>query len=353
MSLISNGGAPQTYIVAQSPAVLAQLMRENESRSVNPSAYTTPASVFNTLAVDFIEPTETTPGSVPTSASTQTINNDEPSVKILPIPAHSLLDLDPPANIPLEEPAQIELPPLPITESVVSKMISNFNSGNYVSKNELKLMKQNVSNEELPIKDLSIKYPESHMNKVRSLERNTHLQGFSTNTPVSNERYPMRINSLERSTKLHNSVDEYSHNLLHYPIISSEKVKRQFSLNSPSFSRVFSNDSLSKPLLEHISPRISPKIREMQSIYSGSPKVMSQPKMGIGMAKMYGNSTVYSQQIKEHHHTGHVQEDIYDFGGANVKSCANINNKMTNNSLSTNTMNAPFHTTQYNSAEQV
>ncbi|KAF5297586.1 hypothetical protein FQA39_LY12062 [Lamprigera yunnana] len=35
---------PQTYIVAQNPEVLAHLMKENESRSVCPSAYTTPAS---------------------------------------------------------------------------------------------------------------------------------------------------------------------------------------------------------------------------------------------------------------------------------------------------------------------
>ncbi|EAA05272.4 AGAP011118-PA, partial [Anopheles gambiae str. PEST] len=43
-------GAPQTYIVARDPTVLAALMRENEQRGINPSSYTTPASVFNTLA---------------------------------------------------------------------------------------------------------------------------------------------------------------------------------------------------------------------------------------------------------------------------------------------------------------
>ncbi|CAO1301357.1 unnamed protein product [Diamesa serratosioi] len=40
----SSNGAPQTYIIAQNPAVLAQLMRENEKRGINASAYTTPAS---------------------------------------------------------------------------------------------------------------------------------------------------------------------------------------------------------------------------------------------------------------------------------------------------------------------
>jgi len=46
-----TGGAPsvETYIVAQTPDVLAHLLRENDSR-INPSVYTTPASAFNTLA---------------------------------------------------------------------------------------------------------------------------------------------------------------------------------------------------------------------------------------------------------------------------------------------------------------
>ncbi|XP_020798400.1 focal adhesion kinase 1 isoform X2 [Drosophila serrata] len=35
---------PQTYIIAQNPAVLAKLMMENQKRGINPAAYTTPAS---------------------------------------------------------------------------------------------------------------------------------------------------------------------------------------------------------------------------------------------------------------------------------------------------------------------
>ncbi|CAG7731842.1 unnamed protein product [Allacma fusca] len=44
---------PTTYIVAQNPEVLSQILRESETRGLNPAAYTTPASAFNTLAVDF------------------------------------------------------------------------------------------------------------------------------------------------------------------------------------------------------------------------------------------------------------------------------------------------------------
>ncbi|KAK0089497.1 hypothetical protein PV325_007060 [Microctonus aethiopoides] len=52
----STAAAPvSTYIVAQSPEVLAQLLKDNQTRGVCPSVYTTPASAFNTLAVQFQE----------------------------------------------------------------------------------------------------------------------------------------------------------------------------------------------------------------------------------------------------------------------------------------------------------
>ncbi|XP_049879797.1 focal adhesion kinase 1 isoform X3 [Pectinophora gossypiella] len=43
-SVQAAGAAPQTYIVAQNPLVLAHLLRENQSRALDPQAYTTPAS---------------------------------------------------------------------------------------------------------------------------------------------------------------------------------------------------------------------------------------------------------------------------------------------------------------------
>lgn len=53
-STMDQSGAPvSTYIVAQSPEVLAQMLKENQARGVCPSVYTTPATPFNTLAVQF------------------------------------------------------------------------------------------------------------------------------------------------------------------------------------------------------------------------------------------------------------------------------------------------------------
>lgn len=46
---------PTTYLVAPNSEVLAQLMRENESRS-DAGLYTAPASAFNTFTVEFVNP---------------------------------------------------------------------------------------------------------------------------------------------------------------------------------------------------------------------------------------------------------------------------------------------------------
>lgn len=66
-----------TYIVAQNPEVLVHLLKENESRGLNPSVYTTPASAFNTLAVDFktLQP-DGSNGAMSACNSTQSLNNE-------------------------------------------------------------------------------------------------------------------------------------------------------------------------------------------------------------------------------------------------------------------------------------
>lgn len=81
LSSTTDPTVPQTYIVAQNPEVLAHLMRENESRgsSFTPAAYTAPASVFNTVAVDFERKDD----------------QPEPILKTCPIPVQTLQKLDP------------------------------------------------------------------------------------------------------------------------------------------------------------------------------------------------------------------------------------------------------------------
>lgn len=57
--------------------MLVHLLKENESRGLNPSVYTTPASAFNTLAVDFktLQP-DGSNGALSAGNSTQSLNNE-------------------------------------------------------------------------------------------------------------------------------------------------------------------------------------------------------------------------------------------------------------------------------------
>lgn len=94
-------------------------MKENESRTVNPSAYTTPASVFNTLAVDIDLNTLSEHKSEPTNVE------KELPLRTVILPAAELLKLDPiasdkakiendthpssqPSSVPLTDPTSMQ-----------------------------------------------------------------------------------------------------------------------------------------------------------------------------------------------------------------------------------------------------
>lgn len=102
---------PQTYIVAQNATVLAQLMKENENRSFN---YTTPASVFNTLAVDIQKP----------------LPSGQPllSLKTATLPASELLKLNPIIDNNLSEKSFFTSQIDKTENDVLCKTIRGFNS---------------------------------------------------------------------------------------------------------------------------------------------------------------------------------------------------------------------------------
>ncbi|XP_021926786.1 focal adhesion kinase 1 isoform X4 [Zootermopsis nevadensis] len=86
-SINNTTPAPTTYIVAQNPEVLVQLLRENESRGISPSVYTTPASAFNTLAVDFEKNTSASPSSTTTTPPPQSASAPtQPSQAVISTP---------------------------------------------------------------------------------------------------------------------------------------------------------------------------------------------------------------------------------------------------------------------------
>ncbi|XP_038218611.1 focal adhesion kinase 1 [Zerene cesonia] len=113
----SSPGGPQTYIVAQNPLVLAHLLRENQARPLHPQAYNTPASVFNTVAVDFAQ-------TLPEN-EIEKIANPKPDEVIdvplhtAPIPADKLHRLDPVA--PPSPPPAPSSPPSMLLKTLLQK----------------------------------------------------------------------------------------------------------------------------------------------------------------------------------------------------------------------------------------
>ncbi|XP_068625168.1 focal adhesion kinase 1 [Battus philenor] len=245
-SMQAAGAAPQTYIVAQNPLVLAHLLRENQTRAIDPQAYTTPASVFNTVAVDFAQ-------TLPENDLPKIINPKPDEIidiplQTAPIPVASLHKLD---------------PIVPETDETLTVVVGARESCDNLCQNT------SVS----PRTDVSV---ETYPSRVRSLERNTR-------SSLSTERAPIRMGSLER-----NSRGSLSHRGSPVPIAP---FTRQHSVPA------------SPP----------PRTRRDQDIGQFS----VQGSLNAQLAASVMNKMRQQPEPP-------LVEEIYDFGGDNVKSCAAI-----------------------------
>ncbi|KAI5638402.1 protein tyrosine kinase domain-containing protein [Phthorimaea operculella] len=259
-SVQAAGAAPQTYIVAQNPLVLAHLLRENQQRVIDPQAYTTPASVFNTVSVDFANNLpENDPNIV------DKIINPKPDEKVdiplqtNPIPAASLHKLDP--IVPSDDET--------LTVVVGARESCDNLCQNVPSPSPRADVTSPPQTEELPT--------EPYANRVRSLERNTRGT-FSTA-----ERGPVRMGSLER-----NARGSLSHRGSPVPIAP--------------FTR------------QHSVPASPP------------PRGRREPDVGQFMVQGTLNAQLAASVVNKMKNQPDppIQEEIYDFGGDNVKSCVAI-----------------------------
>ncbi|XP_052759122.1 focal adhesion kinase 1 isoform X2 [Galleria mellonella] len=262
-SVQAAGAAPQTYIVAQNPLVLAHLLRENQSRAIDPQAYTTPASVFNTVAVDFAE---TLPEDDPNIVDK--IINPKPDEKLdiplqtVPIPVASLHKLDPIVPEQTDETLTV----------VVGASCDNLcqNTQTMSPRTDVSSPPQGQSETDVST--------EPYANRVRSLERNT--RGVTLSTA---ERAPVRMGSLER-----NARGSLSHRGSPVPIAP--------------FTR------------QHSVP--------------ASPPPRSRREQDVGQFSVQGalNAQLAASVVNKMRHQPDppLVEEIYDFGGDNVKSCAAI-----------------------------
>lgn len=222
----------QTYIVAQNPEVLAHLMKENQERGMSPAAYTTPASVFNTVAVDFQKKNDTS----------------EPVLITQPIPMQKLQTLDP------------EVPDNAVAGEIAKK---------------------------------------------KTLERSSSKSSTGSTTP--------KMGSLERKDSESSSkMNSLERNL------SSQSSSGVFSPKLGSLDRKSRNNSPSQGSLEHNKSPAAAFSPKMGSLDRNAPIIAYDPD---SIPNYHPNPVIYQFSDKPKD-VQHFEESIYDFGGADVKSCA-------------------------------
>ncbi|XP_071053792.1 focal adhesion kinase 1 isoform X3 [Onthophagus taurus] len=239
----------QTYIIAKNPEVLAHLMKENENRGFSPSAYTTPASVFNSVAVEFEKKDD-----VP-----------EPVLKTMPIPMQSLQKLDP--EVPDGPPQSM-----------------------------------NLDQTQKPVQTQQQK-------STGTLERTPSRSSNSSGTPkmgsLERKSSSPKMNSLERNAQIANS----SHGSLEKTGMFSPKLgslERKSHSGSPNMGSLERNTPISSSS-GTFSPKMGSLERNAHVIYPDRiPNYHPEP-------------TLYTINAER---TQVFEESIYDFGGADVKSCA-------------------------------
>ncbi|XP_057654979.1 focal adhesion kinase 1 isoform X1 [Diorhabda carinulata] len=170
----------QTYIVAQNPEVLAHLMKENECRGFSAAGYTTPASVFNTVAVNF-----------------QKKDTIDPILVTEPIPIQNLQKLDP------------EVPETPESDKKICT-IERTSSRSSTSSNTPKTgsLERNLSGGSPQLGNTLERntIPQSVSGvfspKLGSLERKSHNTSSRMGSLERQQKFPSRMGSLDRNTHL-------------------------------------------------------------------------------------------------------------------------------------------------------
>lgn len=326
-----------TYIVAQNPAILAQLMRENEKRGLNPSAYTTPASVFNVLAVDIDQTTENKPADdLPLKTSKipameliplqqdkldifEKCNPQPQSLSYVPNSQFSGSECEGEASyLPMTSPSTAGLPPQPpdskcksLERNLIQNSVSTFTRISSLERRQ----------QQMP--DYSMKTGQRSQSLIRqysaglqqvdgtirsaSLERNQQLPlSFKAPYP-GNERFqspppppyvrPVKGGSLERSQA----------------IIMNDLMRKYYDQKAATdASKPRSGGSLERNV-QYQQYLMLQKQQLQQQLQQ------QQLQMQAAHAQKQAQEMAQQQQPEEL-----IEENIYDFGGVHVKSCATI-----------------------------
>lgn len=331
----NENSSAMTYIVAQDPAILARLMRENEKRGMNPSAYTTPASVFNVLAVEFDQTTENKP-------------DDDIPLKTSKIPAMELMPLQqdkielfekcPPQSLPhnpnpqflgnlrendsmypsMTSPSTASLPPQPPdakNKSLERNLSQNSSTLTRISSLERKHqqmadfnMKNNRSQSLIRQYSAGIQQADNAALRSASLERNQQFPvGFKTfNNNFDNKvQYqpppppyvrPVKGGSLERSQA----------------IIMNDLMRKYYDQKALSDAQKPKSGGSLERNVQYQQYLMIQKQQLQQQLQAQQQQAQHQQQQQA------------QQQAEAQRQEEPIEENIYDFGGVHVKSCATI-----------------------------
>lgn len=309
----NGAGQAMTYIVAQNPAILAQLMRENEKRGINPSAYTTPASVFNVLAVEFDQTTENKPAEeIPLITSKIQALTQIPNPNVLGgecdgeasyLPMTSGL----PPQAPDSKCKSLE-------RNLNQNAVSAFTRISSLERRQQQMpdysMKNNSRSSSL-LRQYSagLQLVDNAVLRSASLERNQQLPlSFKTSYSNSFEKFqnpppppyvrPIKGGSLERSQA----------------IVMNDLMRKYYdqkALNDAQKPR--SGGSLER------------NVQYQQYLMQQKQQLQQQLQAQHQQQQLQAQQHMQAQQQQQNQRPEEIiEENIYDFGGVHVKSCATI-----------------------------
>ncbi|KRG04928.1 focal adhesion kinase 1 isoform X1 [Drosophila mojavensis] len=278
-----NKSVAQTYIIAQNPAVLARLMMENQKRGINPAAYTTPASVFNTLAVGI---------------DSSTSNH---SLKTTKLPAAELFKLDP-----------------VVDPKVQNKFPTNSNSSQnlYPSPSVISSLDSTHMPSYLPPTNIRPQQVSGFMSENLPLKNN-----FIISAPHTDNDF--HANQTQTDSKCGNPAARVSG----YSLYGSLE-RHQPQMDKPMHSKGGS-------LERHQS------LMTAQNLVFHKPGTSYSDRSRSIERKSHFNA--YRQQMKTSIECDALPEEIYDFGGVGLKTCVSVKQKNDSTSL---THAPPNHSTQ-------
>lgn len=334
-----NSDATMTYLVAQNPEILARLMEENQRRGNRGDAASyTPVSVFNVLSVEYDEN-----GAQVDTENKQQTEDMKMTMKKIPATELLLLQKDNTADMFEKCPPQKGSPSLTPSNSI--------NSGDVTDVGYL------------PMAAAAQKPPQPPDSKTKSLERN---MSANATTPAN---YQQRISSLERArqqqklaadyakTRSQSLVRQFSPGIQHeQTMIRSSSLERNqqvpISFKAPysaSFDRfqsplpppyvrppmksgslersqaIIMNDMMrkyydQKSVNESLKPRsggsLERNVQYQQYLHMQKQQLEQQLQATQQFQSLQQQQPASSQES--------IEENIYDFGGVHVKSCASI-----------------------------